>query len=93
MKYLDEESAEREAENEVYHTFNLRRDLLWDRVTGVRYLCDGINFELNIRGRNIKSGGSVRRMVPWKDSRKCPTGSLSHYLGNFVVKKSPEERA
>jgi len=54
MKYLDEESAEREAENEVYHTFNLRRDLLWDRVTGVRYLCDGINFELNIRGETSK---------------------------------------
>jgi type I restriction enzyme M protein len=34
MKYLDERSAEREAENEVYHTFNLRRDLLWDRITG-----------------------------------------------------------
>lgn len=34
MKYLDEKSAEKEAENEVYHTFYLRRDLLWDRITG-----------------------------------------------------------
>jgi type I restriction enzyme M protein len=33
MKYLDKESAEKEAENEVYHTFNLKRDLLWDRIT------------------------------------------------------------
>jgi len=33
MKYLDEKSAEKEAENEVYHTFNLKRDLLWDRIT------------------------------------------------------------
>jgi type I restriction enzyme M protein len=33
VKYLDEKSAEKEAENEVYHTFNLRRDLLWDRIT------------------------------------------------------------
>jgi type I restriction enzyme M protein len=33
MKYLDEKSAEIEAENEVYHTFNLKRDLLWDRIT------------------------------------------------------------
>ena len=33
MKYLDEKSAEKEAENEVYHTFNLRRDLLWDKIT------------------------------------------------------------
>jgi type I restriction enzyme M protein len=33
MKYLDEKSAEKEAENEVYHSFNLRRDLLWDRIT------------------------------------------------------------
>ncbi|MFP3190777.1 MAG: N-6 DNA methylase [Thermoproteota archaeon] len=34
MKYLDEKSAEKEAENEVYHTFYLRRDLLWDSITG-----------------------------------------------------------
>ena len=33
MKYLDEKSAEKEAENEVYHTFNLRRELLWDEIT------------------------------------------------------------
>jgi type I restriction enzyme M protein len=33
MKYLDEKSAEKEAENEVYHTFNLRKDVLWDRIT------------------------------------------------------------
>jgi type I restriction enzyme M protein len=33
IKYLDEESAEKEAENEVYHTFNLRRDLLWGKIT------------------------------------------------------------
>jgi type I restriction enzyme M protein len=33
MKYLDEKSAEKEAENEVYHIFNLRRGLLWDRIT------------------------------------------------------------
>lgn len=33
MKYLDEKSAEREAENEVYHTFNLKRELLWDDMT------------------------------------------------------------
>ena len=33
MQYLNEEAAEKEAENEVYHTFNLRRDLLWDEIT------------------------------------------------------------
>lgn len=33
MKYLDEKKAEKEAENEVYHTFNLRRELLWDEMT------------------------------------------------------------
>ncbi|MEM3833321.1 MAG: N-6 DNA methylase [Thermoprotei archaeon] len=33
MNYLDEKSAEKEAENEVYHTFNLRRELLWDEIT------------------------------------------------------------
>jgi type I restriction enzyme M protein len=33
MKYLDKKSVEKEAENEVYHTFNLRRDLLWDEIT------------------------------------------------------------
>jgi type I restriction enzyme M protein len=33
MKHLDEKSAEKEAENEVYHTFNLRRELLWDEIT------------------------------------------------------------
>jgi type I restriction enzyme M protein len=33
MKYLDEKSAEKEAENEVYHTFNLRKDVLWYRIT------------------------------------------------------------
>jgi len=31
---MDEAKAEKEAENEVYHTFNLRRDLLWDKITG-----------------------------------------------------------
>lgn len=33
MKYPDEEAAKKEAENEVYHTFNLRKELLWDEVT------------------------------------------------------------
>lgn len=33
MQYLDEKSAEKEAENEVYHTFNLKRELLWDEIT------------------------------------------------------------
>jgi len=33
LGYLDGKSAEREAENEVYHTFNLKRELLWDEVT------------------------------------------------------------
>jgi len=33
MKYLSEEEAEKEAENEVYHTFNLSRELLWDEIT------------------------------------------------------------
>jgi len=33
MQYLSEEAAEKEAENEVYHTFNLRRNLLWDEIT------------------------------------------------------------
>jgi len=33
MKYLSEEKAEREAENEVYHIFNLKRELLWDEIT------------------------------------------------------------
>ncbi|MEM0011169.1 MAG: N-6 DNA methylase [Candidatus Bathyarchaeia archaeon] len=33
MSYLDEKSAEKEAENEVYHTFNLRRELLWNEIT------------------------------------------------------------
>jgi len=33
LKYLDEKSAEGEAENEVYHTFNLKRELLWDEIT------------------------------------------------------------
>ncbi len=28
-----EDKAEKEAENEVYHTYNLKRDLLWDNVT------------------------------------------------------------
>ena len=33
MKYLNEKDAEKEAENEVYHTFNLKRELLWDEIT------------------------------------------------------------
>ena len=33
MKYLDEKVAEKEAEHEVRHTFNLRRELLWDEIT------------------------------------------------------------
>ena len=33
MKYLDEKEAEKEAENEVYHTFNLKREPLWDEIT------------------------------------------------------------
>jgi len=33
MKYLSEEKAEREAENEVYHSFNLKREFLWDGIT------------------------------------------------------------
>jgi type I restriction enzyme M protein len=33
LKYLDEKTAEKEAENEVYHTFNLKRELLWDEIT------------------------------------------------------------
>lgn len=34
MKYLSEKDAEAEAEKEVWHTFNLKRELLWDSITG-----------------------------------------------------------
>jgi type I restriction enzyme M protein len=33
LKYLDESEATKEAENVVYHTFNLKRELLWDEIT------------------------------------------------------------
>ena len=33
MESLDEKTAEKEAEYEVYHTFNLKRELLWDEIT------------------------------------------------------------
>ncbi|MDH2902213.1 MAG: class I SAM-dependent DNA methyltransferase, partial [archaeon] len=33
LKYLDESKATKEAENAVYHTFNLKKDLLWDEMT------------------------------------------------------------
>jgi len=33
MERLDEKAAEEEAANEVYHTYNLRKELLWDEIT------------------------------------------------------------
>jgi len=33
LKLLDPKKAEREAENEVYHAFNLTREILWDHIT------------------------------------------------------------
>jgi type I restriction enzyme M protein len=33
LKYMEETKAEKEAEKEVWHTFNLKRELLWDAIT------------------------------------------------------------
>lgn len=33
LKYLPEAKANKEAENAVYYTFNLKREFLWDEIT------------------------------------------------------------
>ncbi len=33
LKYMDDEAAEKEGEKEVWHTFNLKREFLWDQIT------------------------------------------------------------
>lgn len=33
LKHMSEEEAEKEAENEVWHTFNLRKEILWASIT------------------------------------------------------------
>jgi type I restriction enzyme M protein len=61
LKYLDEKTAEREAENEVYHTFNLKRELLWDEITkNIKKLPENLsNALIKIAGLNKDLKGVI----------------------------------
>jgi type I restriction enzyme M protein len=61
LKYLDEKTAEREAENEVYHTFNLKKELLWDEITkNIKKLPENLsNALIKIADLNIDLKGVI----------------------------------